>query len=206
MKPRSKVPPEQRIIRCAIKEFSRHGYAGARVDRIAVKAKFSKRMLFYYFGSKQGLFEAVLESAWRNGEIMQQSPRDASETMPFWGAFYLQNPEWTRIVGWEGLEWKKGNLLREKDRRAFWKDAVKLAEELAGPKGFRDNLEAPYVLFTMIAVEMAPVLLPNLAALILNRDTRQRDFQQEWLSFVRRLNRLLLRPAAPPKAARANDA
>jgi AcrR family transcriptional regulator len=40
--------------------------AGARIDRIAAQTKSSKRMIYYYFGSKEGLYIAVLEEAYRN--------------------------------------------------------------------------------------------------------------------------------------------
>lgn len=52
----------RRILAAAAGEFAEHGYAGARVDRIATVARLNKRMLYHYFGDKQGLFLAVLEN------------------------------------------------------------------------------------------------------------------------------------------------
>ncbi|OLL71943.1 Transcriptional regulator, TetR family [Pseudonocardia sp. Ae168_Ps1] len=48
----------------ATAEFARAGLAGARVDVIAARTRTTKRMLYYYFGSKQGLYLAVLERAY----------------------------------------------------------------------------------------------------------------------------------------------
>ena len=45
-------------------EFVEHGLAGARVDAIAERTRTTKRMLYYYFGSKDGLYSAVLEQAY----------------------------------------------------------------------------------------------------------------------------------------------
>lgn len=42
-------------------EFAGRGYAGARVDRLAATARVNKRMLYHYFGDKQGLYRAVLD-------------------------------------------------------------------------------------------------------------------------------------------------
>ena len=53
------------IIEVATHEFSEKGMAGARVDDIAAATKTSKRMIYYYFGSKDGLYLAVLEEAYR---------------------------------------------------------------------------------------------------------------------------------------------
>ena len=49
-----------RIIAAARDEFAQHGFEGARVDQIAQRAGVNKQLLFYYFHSKRGLFNAVL--------------------------------------------------------------------------------------------------------------------------------------------------
>ena len=51
---------KRRILSAALREFSAKGIAGARVDAIAARAKVNKRMLYYYFGSKDGLFREIL--------------------------------------------------------------------------------------------------------------------------------------------------
>lgn len=52
------------ILAVARAEFVEHGLSGARVDAIAERTKTTKRMLYYYFGSKEGLYSAVLEQAY----------------------------------------------------------------------------------------------------------------------------------------------
>ena len=59
--------PEQtraEILQVAANEFAEHGYAGARVDRIAAQMRTTKRMIYYYFNSKEELYIAVLERAY----------------------------------------------------------------------------------------------------------------------------------------------
>ena len=58
------------ILAVATSEFAEHGYSGARVDVIADKTRTTKRMLYYYFESKAGLYTAVLERAY--GEIRER--------------------------------------------------------------------------------------------------------------------------------------
>ena len=53
------------ILSIALEEFSRNGLSGARMDEIAARTKTSKRMIYYYFGDKQGLYRRVLEEAYR---------------------------------------------------------------------------------------------------------------------------------------------
>ena len=51
------------ILEVATHEFADKGLAGARIDEIAAATRTSKRMIYYYFGSKDGLYLAVLEEA-----------------------------------------------------------------------------------------------------------------------------------------------
>jgi AcrR family transcriptional regulator len=52
-----------RIAAAAREEFAKRGFAGARVDQIARRAGVNKQLLFYYYHSKRGLFQAVLAQA-----------------------------------------------------------------------------------------------------------------------------------------------
>ena len=53
------------ILAVALKEFAEKGLAGARIDEIAEATQTSKRMIYYYFGSKEGLYLAVLEASYQ---------------------------------------------------------------------------------------------------------------------------------------------
>ena len=57
----ARVSPD-RILAAAALEFSERGYAGARVDRIARRARVNKAMLYYHFSSKQGLYRTLLRN------------------------------------------------------------------------------------------------------------------------------------------------
>src|SRR5487761_64272 len=65
-KPRSRAPArdpqrsQERILAAALAEFSEHGFAGARVDRIARRARINKRMLYCYFGDKNALYRETM--------------------------------------------------------------------------------------------------------------------------------------------------
>ena len=61
------------ILEVATREFATHGYAGARVDDMAALMRTTKRMIYYYFGSKEQLFVAVLERAYSEIREAEQS-------------------------------------------------------------------------------------------------------------------------------------
>src|SRR6266571_8149971 len=90
--PRQRVnDPEgtrRNILEVAMKEFADKGLSGARVDKIAARTKTSKRMIYYYFGGKEGLYIAVLEEAYRKIrnveatlDLEHQSPEEALRTL-----------------------------------------------------------------------------------------------------------------------------
>jgi len=63
------------IIEIATQEFAANGFSGARVDEIAAHTNTSKRMLYYYFGDKEGLFRAVLEEGYRRMRQVEAAHR-----------------------------------------------------------------------------------------------------------------------------------
>ena len=62
--PRDPERTSASILAAAVKEFTEKGYAGARIDAIAARSGANKRMIYHYFGDKEGLYLAVLESAY----------------------------------------------------------------------------------------------------------------------------------------------
>lgn len=57
---------KERILTAALREFSRRGFSGARVQRIAAAAPTNIRMIYHFFGSKEGLYVNVLERGLRD--------------------------------------------------------------------------------------------------------------------------------------------
>ena len=111
-----------RILDAATAEFARHGLGGARVDRIALAAGANKRMLYYYFGSKEALFLAVLESAYaairtaeRELDLEHRDPREALRRLvDFTWSYYLGHPEFLTLLNSENLH--KGRHVRRSGR------------------------------------------------------------------------------------------
>jgi AcrR family transcriptional regulator len=56
---------KRNILEIASEEFALNGLTGARIDEIAARTRFSKRMIYYYFGDKEGLYLRSLENAYR---------------------------------------------------------------------------------------------------------------------------------------------
>lgn len=70
---RAPTPTRDRILSAAVKEFSRHGFRGGRVEEIAREAKANLRMIYHYFGDKEGLYLASLEQVYLDLRAAEQS-------------------------------------------------------------------------------------------------------------------------------------
>lgn len=111
------------ILDAATTEFARHGLGGARVDRISAAAGANKRMLYYYFGDKEGLFLAVLEAAYariRSAEqklsLLDVAPIESvRKLIRFTWSYFLAHPEFMTLLNSENLH--RASHLR-KSRRA----------------------------------------------------------------------------------------
>jgi AcrR family transcriptional regulator len=109
----------RRILTAAQKEFAEGGLYGARIDRIARGAETNERMLYYYFGSKDGLFLAVLNhaleslnAAERSLDLSSLSPEEGvMRVAHFLWDYYRDHPDLVRLLNDENL--RKGQLTRE---------------------------------------------------------------------------------------------
>ena len=127
------------ILSAATTEFAQHGLGGARVDRIAARAKTNKRMLYYYFGNKEGLFLAVLESTYariRAAEtqlsLLDVEPAESVRRLvEFTWNYYLAHPEFLTLLNSENLH-RGRHLKRSRNVRAMNSPVIEtLAEVLA---------------------------------------------------------------------------
>lgn len=99
------------ILRAATKVFARYGYEGGSVEKISKAAKSFDRMIYYYFGSKEGLFIEVLEATYqRMNDAESQLQLDVDnpvealqEVIRFVVGYYRKNPDFVTLLNTENL-------------------------------------------------------------------------------------------------------
>lgn len=110
-RPQDPEGTKRNIIEVASQEFALNGLSGARIDEIAAKTRSSKRMIYYYFGDKEGLYLSALESAYatvREGEaeldIAGLSPMDGLKRLvEFTFEHHHQHEDFIRMVMIENI-------------------------------------------------------------------------------------------------------
>ncbi len=109
------------IVAVAREEFAEHGLSGARVDAIAARTQTTKRMIYYYFGSKEGLYLAVLEEAYAGIRSVEQdlaldslAPEEAIRRLVEFTFDYQEaHPDFIRLVSIENIH--HGKYLAQSD-------------------------------------------------------------------------------------------
>ena len=109
------------ILDVAMAEFAASGLSGARIDEIAAKTNTSKRMIYYYFGDKEGLYGRVLEEAYRQVRAGEQEleldhlpPVEALKLLAeFTFDHHSRHPDFIRIVMIENIH--HGNYLEQSE-------------------------------------------------------------------------------------------
>jgi Transcriptional regulator len=94
-----------RILAAGIQEFAQHGVAGARVERIAAAAGCNKQLIYAYYGSKEGLADAVFAAMIE--ALANDVPFDAADLAAYAGKlfdYYRANPHIQRLNSWYQLE------------------------------------------------------------------------------------------------------
>lgn len=88
-----------------MEEFARYGVAGARVDRIAARARANKRLIYVYFGNKEQLFQAVVSRS--AGLLTEAVPFTPDDLPGYAGALFdhlVSQPQLLRLAVWQRLE------------------------------------------------------------------------------------------------------
>jgi TetR/AcrR family transcriptional regulator len=118
----------ERILDGAAEEFAAAGFAGARIDRIARRTKLNVRMIYYHFGSKRGVYRAVLQTMYETmaGIFEKLPPSAPNRTIEAFGLYVdllTENPRFADVLVREMLDGAK-------HLKALWKERPELFRQI----------------------------------------------------------------------------
>jgi len=125
------------ILKAATKVFARYGYDGGSIEKISSSAKTHDRMIYYYFGSKEGLFIAVLEGIYDRMDRAEATcapdtadPVAALKTViRFKIDYYRRHPEFVTLLNTENLH-KGRHVAKSAKAREFSSNALDLIADI----------------------------------------------------------------------------
>ena len=207
---RDAAQTRSRILRAARTEFMRHGYSGARIERISKSGRSSDRMIYYYFGSKEALYLTVLEAVYAELGAAEAAldldvsrPVEAlSGLVAFTWNYYLAHPEFVALLSHENLmrgrHIAKSSEVKQLARPVLGVLGTILAEG-ARKKVFRSGLDVDQVYLTLAALGYFYLSNRYTLSSFLGADLMQPDRRDAWLT---EMQRVMLAAVAAPAPAR----
>lgn len=178
---RDPVKSRQTILDVATEEFCQHGFSGARVETIAARSRSNMRMIYHYFGNKEGLYLAVLEAGYarlRGREnaldLDHAAPIDGIRALiRFTFDFFAANPDVLALINSENTQ--KARFLRKLPNvqamtlpligsiSALLKSGVK-------QKRFRPGIDAIQFYVSLVALSQLHILNRYTLSVIFDKD------------------------------------
>ena len=183
------------ILKAATKIFAKHGFSGGRIDEISKAAKSYDRMIYYYFGSKEDLFIAVLEEMYKRFneaemalELSSDQPVESlTAVISFMWSFYQRNPEFITLLNDENLHRGK-HISKSLRAREYSSPAIQIIEQLlesgVRKKVFRAGLSARDVYLMIAAMNYFYLSNRHTLSAFLGEKLESPEAQSHWQAFV----------------------
>lgn len=185
---KNKIETKKKIMKAAYKEFAERGFDGARMQKIAERAKINKAMLHYYFKDKETLYETVMEY-FHNlfDQIIAEKNVDAKDRITFLrqtvNAYYeifFEYPEFKKIFMQEiasGLKTMKKIFLKQNPKeiknimeKFFLLNKIR---ELQKSQEIRNDIEEEHVMLSIIGLIESTLMQTTIAKQILDFNEKE---------------------------------
>jgi AcrR family transcriptional regulator len=150
----------QRLIEAATTIFARLGPAAARVDDVAAEAEVNKQLIYHYFRSKDGLFEAVIDAFAERFDAAAEALRGARHPLADMFSNMHADEAFTRLMTWEGLHVGHQEVTREARR------ATQLREAAAALSPHAPAEQAAHRLITFLGAAVFARVFPHFARML----------------------------------------
>lgn len=182
-----------RILTAARSEFVARGFAGARTRTIARRAGVNQWMLCYCFGSKKNLYREILrERLAERTRAMESGPHGFAARLVHLFTTTARDPDGVRLLQWEALTARKGELLAAEERRAVAHQAKARLESLRQRGLLPPELDLEQLWISVLALAIFPLAFPQLARLATGLDPTDARFQARRVAFLTWLAERLL--------------
>jgi len=193
---RKRSPDQTRraILEAAIHEFAARGYAGGRTDAIAAAAGINKRMLYHYFGSKEGLYAAVLQERLGAYAAAPRAESLAAE-LTARSMHARSRPEDLRLLMWEALTGAAPRIVADAVHRAQWRERVDAIDVAQRAGRIVADVDAAQVELALTAVTLFPQVFRQIAEVITGVAPGEPAFDAAHAAFLETLAARLEGPA-----------
>jgi AcrR family transcriptional regulator len=166
-----KASARQRILDAATEEFSSKGFASVRIEAIASRANANKQLIYYYFTSKSGLYDAVLDRLVDTYRPLWAAIRegDLHEMIRLRAEHSRDGMLWRRLLAWEGLEYwdnRQAPIHREIVRKAAYDNQREVVEKAQANGQFPADIDARFASLLLIFAVVGTAAFPQITKLV----------------------------------------
>ncbi|HET6970883.1 MAG TPA: TetR family transcriptional regulator [Phenylobacterium sp.] len=185
----------KKIMEAARDEFAARGFAGARIESIARRAGFAKQLLYHYFPSKEALFEATLESKFRQHRAAMGEGEGPGAAFVQRFRTALADPVWVRFLTWEAAEHQGADriIAEEARRESVARQMAAVAERQARGE-LPADLPTDLLVLAIAALAVYPLAYGQITEMVAGRAPGDPEFQARWTAFLDDLARRIARP------------
>lgn len=185
----------EKILAAALAEFSARGFAGARVDMIARRARVNKRMLYYCFGAKQDLYREILRrKIAERSEWLESTPDDFAGVLAHIYLFGGTDMDFVRLMEWEAIDSGGKKCIAEDERRALFEKAVARLRVLQRRGSIPRGADLTQLFISMLSLALFPLVMPQIIRLIHGMEPTDPRFMRQRADFLRWLGDRLVKP------------
>jgi TetR/AcrR family transcriptional regulator len=178
---------QERILAAAQKEFAAHGFAGARTDAIARRARVNERMIFYCFDSKEGLYRAVLaqKMSAKTAIIESRPDEDFTSSLVRGFAECCDDVDSLRMWQWEALDQSNRKLVAEEERRTYFQAEVGRWRRAKAGGSLPFDADEEMLMLASAALRSFPLAMPQATTLISGMDPLDPEFRRRWTASLK---------------------
>ncbi|WP_327119747.1 TetR family transcriptional regulator [Nocardia sp. NBC_01730] len=185
--PGNRVRDAERTKRClleaAFDEFAARGYAGARVGDIAERAGVNKQLITYYFGGKEGLYQAIRQR-WLEREATFADPAlPLTEVVTNYLCHALRDPRGTRLLMWQGLSDEAPSI----DQQPIVEADLVITRRRRERGEIAADLDPAAFQLAVMGMVVAPLLLSAQVRELFAMDVQSAEFEQHYGEQLRRI-------------------
>ncbi|WP_405401147.1 TetR family transcriptional regulator [Streptomyces sp. NBC_01104] len=182
---------KQLLLDAAVAEFAEHGLEGARVARVATRAGVNKERIYQYFGNKEKLFGAVLESELRKIAAAVPLTADQGADLGDYAGrlfdYHRRHPHFVRLLAWEGLQ-SRGPVVAEAERTEHYVEKVAALARAQEAGALAQDIPPGQLVHAVISLVASWFTMPQLARMLVPAAKAGEGAQREALvNLVRRL-------------------
>jgi TetR/AcrR family transcriptional regulator len=187
----------EKILAAATAEFAAKGFAGARVDTIARRARVNKQMLYYCFGAKRELYREILRRKFaERTAFLDSMPATIEEALLHIFDNSTNDLDFVRMLEWEALDSSSAaKTVAGEERRALFTKAMEKFGAAQRAGAVAADVDVRHLFISFIACAVFPLAFPQMMRLVTGLDPTDPRFRRSRREFLSWLGRRLGSPS-----------